>query len=79
MAKKERNFIIKFDGKEASDEERKNAFLDLCRIFMKLAAEDYISKYETKKERKRVEQNLHDFSSKLLRGIDKSYDKTYKK
>ena len=79
MVNKKPNFIIKFDGKKTTDEERKNAFMDLCRIFFKLAAEDSVSKHQTKTERKMTQQNLSDFSSKLLCDIDKSYDETYKK
>jgi len=79
MTTKKPNFIIKFDGKESTYEERKNAFIDLCRILLKLAAENHLSKCKTQKERDEILQNLTDFSAKLLCNIDKSYDEAYKK
>lgn len=69
MTNKSPKCIIEFDGKEYSKEEQEYLIFRFVSLLMKLEAQQQAQKAKTKKEQKRIENELMDFGSKVLKGI----------
>lgn len=63
MTNKNPNCIIEFDGKEYSKEEQEYLIYRFISCLIRLEAKQQAQKAKTKKEQKRIENELIDFGS----------------
>lgn len=69
MTNKKPNCIIQFDGKEYSKEEQEYLIFRFVSLLMKMEAQQQAQKAKTKKEQQRIENELMDFGSKVIKGV----------
>lgn len=69
MTNKKPNCIIQFDGKENSKEEQEYLIFRFVSLLMKMEAQQQAQKAKTKKEQQRIENELMDFGSKVIKGV----------
>lgn len=69
MTNKNPKCIIQFDGEEYSKEEQEYLIYRFISCLMRLEAQQQAKKAKTKKEQQRIENELMDFGSKVLKGI----------
>lgn len=69
MTNKKPKCIIQFDGKEYSKEEQEYLIFRFVSLLMRLEAQQQAKKAKTKKEQQRIENELMDFGSKVLKGV----------
>lgn len=69
MTNKKPKCIIQFDNKEYSKEKQEYLIYRFISCLMKLEAKQQAQKAKTKKEQQRIENELMDFGSKVLKGI----------
>lgn len=73
MTNKNPKCIIEFDSKEYSKEEQEYLIFRFASLLMKLEAQQQAQKAKTKKEQQGIENELMDFGSKVLKGIQNHY------
>lgn len=71
MTTKKPNFIVKFDGKEYSEEEQSFLIGRFIMCLMRMSAKQDSEKFKTKKEQQIYTKNFIGFSSKALQDIGK--------
>ncbi len=69
MTNKKPNCIIQFDRKEYSKEEQEYLIFRFVSLLMKMEAQQQAQKAKTKKEQQRIENELMDFGSKVIKGV----------
>ena len=69
MTNKKPNCIIQFDGKEYSKEEQEYLIFRFVSLLMIMEAQQQAQKAKTKKEQQRIENELMDFGSKVIKGV----------
>jgi len=70
MTNKNPNCIIQFDGKKYSKKEQEYLIYRFISGLMRLEAKQQAQKAKTKKEQKRIENELIDFGSKVINKIE---------
>lgn len=69
MTNKQPNCIIQFDGKHYSKEEQEYLIYRFISCLMRLEAKQQAEKAKNKKEQQRIENELMDFGSKVIKGV----------
>lgn len=73
MTNKNPKCIIEFDSEEYSKEEQEYLIYRFISCLMKLEAQQQAQKAKTKKEQQRIESELIDFGSKVLKGVQNHF------